>query len=106
MNIDINEIRYIKASPYISKAQIANTFGFSLRTVCNRLAEMDKYVQLGRYSEYTILTGCGYTYVNYLALIDFMRYRKDLQEGRKVPPFNPRQIAANIGWGVVQQELQ
>lgn len=105
MNMDINEIRYINASPYISKARIAEEFGMSLRTVCYRLAEMDKYVLSGRYSNYTILQGCGYTYVNYLALIDFMKYRKDLQEGRKVPPFNPRQIAINIGWGTSNMEI-
>lgn len=104
--MEITGIQYISASPYITKARICKSLDMSKRTVCNRLAEMDKYVQTGRYSEYSILDGCGVTYVNYLAFIDFLKYRKDLAAGRRVPAFNPQRVAANIGWGTLAPELQ
>lgn len=55
--MDITGIRYVKAGPYMTKAEIAEEFGISIRTVCNRLSELAIYIAKGRYSEYTILDG-------------------------------------------------
>lgn len=104
--MEITSIKYISASPYVTKAQIQKALDVSARTVSNRLAEIDEYVQRGRYGNYTILDGCGVTYVNYLAFVDFLRYRKDLNAGRKVPAFNPTSVARQIGWGNLQAEYQ
>lgn len=101
--MDITGIRYVKAGPYMTKAEIAEAFGISIRTVCNRLSELAIYIAKGRYSEYTILDGFGVTYVNYLALVDFMRYRKELKAGRRVPPFNPKKVAEG---GTVLRDAQ
>ena len=104
--MEITSVKYISASPYMSKAQIQKSMNVSARTVSNRLAEIDEYVQKERYGNYTILDGCGVTYVNYLAFVDFLRYRKDLKAGRKVPQFNPTAVARQIGWGNLQAEYQ
>ena len=77
--MEITSIKYISASPYMSKAQIQKLMNVSARTVTSRIAEIDQYVQNGRYGAHTILDGCGVTYVNYLAFIDFLKYRKDLK---------------------------
>lgn len=104
--MEITAIKYISASPYVTKAQIQKALDVSARTVSNRLAEIDMYVQKGRYGAYTILDGCGVTYVNYLAFVDFLKYRKDLKAGHRVPAFNPTSVARQIGWGNLQAEYQ
>ena len=104
--MEITGIKYITATPYITKAQIAKSLCVSLRTVCNRISELDEYVQKGRYGDYTILDGCGVIYINYLAFIDFLKYRKDLKAGKRVPPYDPKKIASQIGWGTLVAEYQ
>lgn len=102
--MEITGIQYLAASPYVTKAMIAKDFNITTRTVCSRLAELDEFIQKGRYSEYTILDGGGVVFINYLAWIDFIKYRKDLKAGRKVPRYNPRKIAEHIGWGTMIPE--
>lgn len=99
MKVDINEVKSLELVPYISKADIHKMFGITVRTVCNQLNELEKFIAKGRYSEYSILRGCGYTFVNYLVLIDFFRYRYELLAGHRVPPFNPEEIAREIALG-------
>lgn len=104
--MEITSIKYISASPYMSKAQIQKQMNVSARTVTSRIAEIDQYVQNGRYGAHTILDGCGVTYVNYLAFIDFLKYRKDLKAGRRVPQYDPKRIAEQIAWGTLATENQ
>lgn len=104
--MEITAIKYISASPYVTKAQIQKALNVSARTVSNRLVEIDEFVQKGRYGAYTILDGCGVTYINYLAFIDFLKYRKDLKAGRRVQPYNPKRIAEQIAWGILAPEHQ
>lgn len=104
--MEITAIKYISASPYVTKAQIQKALNVSARTVSNRLAEIDEFVQKGRYGAYTILDGCGVTYINYLAFIDFLKYRKDLKAGRRVPAYDPKRIASQIAWGTLTREQQ
>lgn len=104
--MEITAIKYISASPYMTKVQIQKSLNVSARTVSNRLAEIDEFVQKGRYGAYTILDGCGVTYINYLALIDFLKYRKDLKAGRRVPAYDPKRIASQIAWGTLTREQQ
>ena len=88
---EITEIRTLAADPYITKQYIADRYKVSVRTVCNWVSELDAYVMTGRYSEYTILDGCGVTYINYLAFVDYLKYRDKLRKKKPVPPFNPEQ---------------
>lgn len=104
--MEITSIRYLTASPYMSRAQIANEFGCSNSTMARRLNELDEQVQKGRYSDYTILDGGGVVYINYLAFVDYLKYRKKLQDGRRVPPFNPDKVAKAIGWGEMTRDMQ
>jgi hypothetical protein len=104
--MEITSIKYISASPYMSKAQIQKLMNVSARTVTSRIAEIDQYVQKGRYGAHTILDGCGVTYVNYLAFVDFLKYRKDLKAGRRVPQYDPKRIAEQIAWGTLAPEHQ
>ena len=104
--MEITSIRYVTATPYLSKAELAQKLGCSKSTVNRRLDELDEQVQRGRYNEYTLLDGGGVTYVNYLALIDFLKYRKRLLDGRRVPPYNPKKVADAIAWGTMTREMQ
>lgn len=104
--MEITSIKYITATPYLTKTQIAKEFDCSNSTISRRLGELDEMVQKGRYSDYTILDGCGVTYVNYLAFVDFLKYRKKFKAGRRVPPFNPDKVARAIGWGEMTRDMQ
>ncbi len=103
---EITEIRTLAADPYITKQYIADRYKVSVRTVCNWVSELDAYVMTGRYSEYTILDGCGVTYINYLAFVDYLKYRDKLRKKKPVPPFNPAKVAKYIGWGAMTPEMQ
>nr|DAO29554.1 MAG TPA: Redirecting phage packaging protein C packaging protein, DNA Binding [Caudoviricetes sp.] len=102
----VTEVRMLAADPYITKRYIADRYHVSVRTVCNWIAELDQYVQSGRYSDYTILDGCGVVYINYLAFIDYLKYRDKLRAKKTVPPFDPSRIAKYIGWGTMTPEIQ
>lgn len=82
-SLQVTGISYIKASPYVSKAQMMQMFNISQSTASRRISDLDRYVQNGRYGPYTILDGAGVTWVNYLALVDYLRYKLSL-EHRKV----------------------
>ena len=95
-DIQVIGVREIGRLPYISKAK----FEMSLSTATRRIADLDRYVQSGRYGPYTILDGAGVTRVNVLALVDYLKYKKQLDAGRRVPPFDINKVAkeAVINW--------
>ena len=99
-DIQVIGVREIGRSPYISKAKMMKIFEMSLSTATRRIADLDRYVQSGRYGPYTILDGAGVTRVNVLALVDYLKYKKQLDAGRRVPPFDINKVAkeAVINW--------
>lgn len=92
-NIQVMGISGISKMPYITKAQMMKMFGMSQSTASRRISDLDGYVEKGRYGPYTILDGAGVTWVNVLALIDYLKYKKRLDSGRVVPPFDAYRVA-------------
>lgn len=92
-DIQVIGIKAVGRLPYISKAQMMKIFEISSSTASRRIADLDRYVQSGRYGPYTILDGAGVTWVNVLALIDYLKYKKRLDSGRVVPPFDAYRVA-------------
>mgnify|MGYP002764690834 FL=1 len=105
-SLQVTGISCIKASPYISKSQMMQMFNISQSTASRRISDLDRYVQNGRYGPYTILDGAGVTWVNYLALVDYLRYKKELDKGYRVPPFDPGKVAKAIGWGEMTSDMR
>jgi hypothetical protein len=103
--LHINSVSYITACPYISKADMKNMFHVSSSTATRRVSELDAYVKKGRYGPYAILDGTGVTWINLLVLIDYLKYKKDLDEGKHVPPYDPYQTAKAIAWGELSQDM-
>lgn len=99
-DIQVIGIKAVSRLPYISRAQMMHMFKMSSATVTRRIADLDRYVQSGRYGPYTILDGAGVTRVNVLALVDYLKYKKQLDAGRRVPPFDINKVAkeAVINW--------
>lgn len=105
MKVEITSINYVTASPYMTKARLAKAFDVSTRTVIRRINELETYVAQGRYSPYTIIRDGGMTYVNFLAYIDYLTYKKDLESGKRVPKYNPSNVAAQIAWEELQKQV-
>lgn len=58
-DIQVIGVREIGRLPYISKAKMMKIFEMSLSTATRRIADLDRYVQSGRYGPYTILDGAA-----------------------------------------------
>ncbi|MGN0393863.1 MAG: hypothetical protein ACI4EF_00705 [Coprococcus sp.] len=101
MDITVNEISYIHASPYITRARISQEFDMSLGSVDKRIKEIKSEIEKGRYSEMAIIKDGGFCMVNYLVFIDYMKNRGRLTEKnlrKNVPDYNPKAVAYEIGW--------
>lgn len=97
----ITEIREISASPYKTKAEIAEAYSICGRTVKARIDEIEAEVKKGRYSKYSILRDGPLLWINILVWIDYMANRQKLlnKNARKfVEPYDPAAIAHEIGW--------
>lgn len=92
-DVQVIGVKAVTRMVYISKAQMMQMFKMSQSTASRRIADLDKYTEKGRYGPYTILDGAGVTWINMLALIDLMKYKKRLDAGGHVPPFRPDEIA-------------
>lgn len=98
----ITQLDVIKSgSPYVSKIKLAEMCGKSTNTIQSRLLEFQEEIEKGRYSKMAYIKDEKTILVNYLAFIDFMANRKYLREKNlreHVPPFNPGELAKEIGW--------
>lgn len=95
----ITNLRTISASPYKTKKQIANEFDLSPDTIKTRMHEMEKEEE--RYGRMAVIRDGGIVLINYLAFLDYISNRTLLtnKNTRKhVPPYDPSQIARDIGW--------
>lgn len=99
-DVQIIGVKAVDRMVYITRSQMIKIFDMSPSTASRRIADLDKYVEKGRYGAYTILDGAGVTWINLLALIDLMKYKKRLDAGWRVPPFRPEEVAkeALIDW--------
>ena len=91
----------IGSFPYKTVDEVADDIHKTKRTVDNRLNEMQGLVRSGRYSEYAIIQDEGIKLVNVPCFIDFLKYRKALQDrnvSKNVPAFNPEEILRICGW--------
>lgn len=100
-NKEITTMLTIGGFPYITVDEVAKEIHKTKRTVDNRLNEMQGLVKSGRYSEYAIIQDEGIKLVNAPCFIDFLKYRKALQDhnvSKHVPLFNPEEIMKICGW--------
>ncbi len=94
----ITEIKTLRASPYKTKKQMAEEFSLSPGTIQSRIKEIE---QQPRYGKYAVLRDGRIVLVNYLAFIDWLRWRKfltDKNAKKVVPDYDPQRIAMDIGW--------
>lgn len=94
--------------PYMKKEVLAQAFGISKSTVHIRSVEMEEKAR-GRYGPYAVVRDGQVVLVNCLALLDWMKYRKRLLDGRQakhVPDYDPEKIARGMGWEVTQISLR
>lgn len=81
--MEITSIKYISASPYMSKAQIQKLMNVSARTVTSRIAEIDQYVQNGRYGAHKPYVKYGTEaekYLRELFKMDYPQYEMFYEE--------------------------
>lgn len=99
--MNITEITMCNASPYISRATIAQQLNIAKPTVDVRIREIKEEVKKGRYNDLAIIKDGGIVLINYLVFVDYMANRQKLLEKnlrKLVPTFNPRKVAESIGW--------
>lgn len=91
----------IRGYPYMKKETLAEELHICKGTVVNRLREIEKEIDNGRYSDYAIIQDGNIVLINILVFIDFLTYRKRLLNKnlrKNVPPFRPDVLARDIGW--------
>jgi len=94
--------------PYLKKEALAQQLGISKSTVHVRAIEMEEKAR-GRYGPYAVIRDGQVVLVNALALLDWMKYRRRLLDGRQakhVPDYDPEKIARGMGWEVTQISLR
>ena len=94
----ITGIRTVRIPFYATRAQIAQDFKISMGTVDSRIKDI--LSEKERYGDFAVIDGDGSVRVNQLAFIDYMKYKKRLDDRnlrKGVPPYDPVQIAKEIG---------
>lgn len=91
----------IRKCPYKTQQWIVSEIGIGRTTVYERLKEIEKEIEKGRYSRYSVVRDGNLVLVNVLVFIDYLTYRGSLREknARKhVPPFDPAEVMEACGW--------
>lgn len=97
----ITKINQIHASPYLLTKEVAKEMNMCKQSAQSRIAEIKEEVKKGRYDEFAIIKDGGFLLVNYLVLIDYMKWRERLRDKnarKSVPPYDPYKVARAIGW--------
>lgn len=92
--------------PYKTKTALAEALGISRSTVYDRMREIDGN---DRYGPYTVIHDGQIVLINTLAFLDWMKYRRQLMDKnlrKYVPEYNPKAIAAAMGWEPVYVNLR
>jgi len=97
----ITKINQIHAKPYLLTKEVANELNMCKQSAQGRIAEIKEEIKRGRYDEYSIIKDGGFLLVNYLVLIDYMKWRERLRDRnarKSVPPYEPYKVARAMGW--------
>lgn len=92
--------------PYMNKRELSEAFSLSRATIQNRVGEIEAS---GRYGNYAILRDGRILLVNALVFIDWLRYRRHWQDKnlrKHIPPFDAKQVAAQMGWKITKVSLR
>lgn len=87
-----------------TKAQLVEETGWTKRSIETRLAEIEEEQHPGgRYEKctYCVNRDGGFVTVNYLVWMDYIHFRKRLQEKnlrKSVPPYDPYKVAFEYGF--------
>ena len=90
-------LQIIRGHPYLTKKQIAEETGRTVRTVDNKIKGIRREIENGRYSPYSLPEGL----VNWYVYIDYLTYQNLLEDKnlrRTVPEFNPAEIEKVAGF--------
>lgn len=83
---------------YCNRSEAARFFGISRTKLYTLLGGLEKEIKAGRYGDYSMPENL----VNKAVLVDYMRYRKALNDRKTrpfVPPYNPLEaMKAVIEW--------
>ena len=100
--MNVNIVKIMHARNLITRNEAAEQYGCTTRTIDNKLKEIEKEIEAGRYpKEFTITKVGGIKVVNYLVLVDYMNYADRLKEKnlrKHVPPYDPVEVAKSLGW--------
>lgn len=97
--MQITSIKELHCSPFRTIKDLADELNVTKVTINTRKKELENEKE--RYGEYAVIKDGGIVLINYLAFIDYMKYRERLQEKnlrKTVPPYNPQKLAKSIGW--------
>lgn len=98
----ITVLECVQGTPFLTRKEALKQLGIKdKRTLESRLNEIRQEVRNGRYDDYAIIEDGGITLINYMILIDYMKYRRMLKEKnlrKHVPDYEPQKIAKSIGW--------
>ena len=95
----ITAITEVHGAPYITRGNLAKQIKLSVRTIDARIKEMRE--ETDRYDEFALIKDGGIVLINYLAWIDFMKYRERLMNRnlrKNIPKYDPKRVAESIGW--------
>lgn len=95
----------IKASPYKTLDDLAEEFGVTKVTIHTRRKELEQEQE--RYGPFSVIKDNGIVLINYLAFLDFLKWRDRLKEKnlrKTVPPYDPVKLARTIGWYGKEEE--
>lgn len=86
---------------FLRPGSIQQEFCLGKTATYERIRELEEWARKGRYPRHAVIHDGRITLVNKLALVDFMSNRTMLLDknlSRKVPAYDPEEIAKNIGY--------
>lgn len=92
-------LQIVRGHPYLTFKQVSEETGKCIRVVQKRVKGIREQIELGRYSPYVLPE--GEQLVNWYAYIDFLTYRKRLEDKnlrKTVPAFDPAEIERLSGF--------